>query len=140
MCRQVRVRSLGCIELREDELTPENSSKAVNRCIVQLANEVDAAPEGKAASSTSSVDKWGEGGDLVMELHEGTLKLVHPDSGVLVHAQPIHSIRVWGVGRDNGQDFAYVARDRRSRRHLCHVYRCDAPARYVRTEVVDCVA
>ena len=30
---------------------------------------------------------------------------------------------MWGVGRDNARDFAYVARDRHTRRHLCHVFR-----------------
>ena len=38
-------------------------------------------------------------------------------------AQPIHAIRVWGVGRDNGKDFAYVSRDKQTRKHMCHVFR-----------------
>ena len=41
----------------------------------------------------------------------------------------IHTIRVWGVGRDNSCDFAYVARDKTTRKHLCHVFRCDGQAR-----------
>jgi len=47
----------------------------------------------------------------------------------LLNSQPIHTIRVWGVGRDNSRDFAYVARDKQTRRHLCHVFRCDTQAR-----------
>ena len=31
------VRSLGWVEIAEDDLTPERSSKAVNRCIVDLS-------------------------------------------------------------------------------------------------------
>jgi amyloid beta (A4) precursor protein-binding family B protein 2 (Fe65-like) len=31
--------------------------------------------------------------------------------------------RVWGVGRDNCKDFAYVSRDKQTRKHMCHVFR-----------------
>ena len=41
--------------------------------------------------------------------------------------QPIHAIRVWGLGRDNGGDFAYVSRDKQTRTHMCHVFRYGAP-------------
>lgn len=29
------------------------------------------------------------------------------------------------------RDFAYVARDRGTRRHMCHVFRCELPARHI---------
>ena len=58
------------------------------------------------------------GRDLWMELDgEGHLRLIDPESGSLHTCQPIHTIRVWGVGRDNGRDFAYVARDKETRKH-----------------------
>ena len=58
------------------------------------------------------------GSDLWMELDgEGHLRLIDPESGSVHTCQPIHTIRVWGVGRDNGRDFAYVARDKETRRH-----------------------
>lgn len=38
-----------------------------------------------------------------MELDDRDLRLLDPDSGALLHSQPIHQIRVWGVGRDNGR-------------------------------------
>ena len=107
---QVQVHSLGWVELREDELTPENSSKAVNRCIVQLA-PANSAPVDPAPPPASVVGQWGEGKELTLELNEGSLRLID-SKGMTVNSQAIHSIRVWGVGRDNGQDFAYVARDR----------------------------
>ena len=65
---------------------------------------------------------------------------------------------MWGVGRDNARDFAYVARDRHTRRHLCHVFRyfplkidtllqivkslhvhfrCDVPARAIANALRD---
>ena len=36
---------------------------------------------------------WGEGLDLVLELDEGSLKLLRPDTGQLLNSQPIHAIR-----------------------------------------------
>ena len=58
------------------------------------------------------------GSDLWMELDgEGHLRLIDPESGSVHTCQPIHTIRVWGVGRDNGRDFAYVARDKETRKH-----------------------
>lgn len=115
------------MELREDELTPENSSKAVNRCIVQLST-----PQ----TVTETVGQWGEGKELTLELNEGSLKLIETN-GMTINSQPIHSIRVWGVGRDNGQDFAYVARDKHTRKHMCHVFRCDVPARAIANALRD---
>lgn len=120
---QVQVQSLGCVELREDELTPENSSKAVNRCIVHLSPSADQEAPPSAAGSSATPGQWGDGKALILELNEGSLKLVSPGSGAVLNSQPIHSIRVWGVGRDNGRDFAYVARDKHTRKHLCHVFR-----------------
>lgn len=43
---------------------------------------------------------------------------------------------------DNGshpcyRDFAYVARDRVTRKHMCHVFRCDTPARTIANTLRD---
>ena len=35
------------------------------------------------------------------------------------------------------RDFAYVARDRSSRLHMCHVFRCDTPARHIANKLRD---
>ena len=35
------------------------------------------------------------------------------------------------------RDFAYVARDLISRRHMCHVFRCDSPARQIANTLRD---
>lgn len=35
------------------------------------------------------------------------------------------------------RDFAYVARDRITRRHMCHVFRCDMPARTIANTLRD---
>lgn len=123
------VRSLGWVEISESDLTPERSSRAVNKCIVDLSlgrNDL-----------LDQVGRWGDGKDLFMDLDDGALKLIDPESLTTLHTQPIHTIRVWGVGRDNGRDFAYVARDRATRKHMCHVFRCDAPARTIANTLRD---
>ena len=38
-----------------------------------------------------------------MDLDEMTLTLIDPQDMSVLNIQPIHSIRVWGVGRDNGR-------------------------------------
>lgn len=123
------VRSLGWVEIAEEDLTPERSSKAVNRCIVDLS-------VGRR-DVLDVVGCWGDGKDLFMDLDEGSLKLVDPENLTVLNTQPIHTIRVWGVGRDNGRDFAYVARDKVSRKHMCHVFRCDTPARTIANTLRD---
>lgn len=125
--------SLGWIELREDELTPENSSKAVNRCIIQLASQQQESQE----VTPSTPGQWGEGKKLTLELNEGSLTLIQPETGTVLNSQPIHSIRVWGVGRDNGKDFAYVARDKATHKHMCHVFRCEVSARGIANALRD---
>uniref|UniRef100_T1GDP0 WW domain-containing protein n=1 Tax=Megaselia scalaris TaxID=36166 RepID=T1GDP0_MEGSC len=91
------VRSLGWVEIAEEDLTPERSSKAVNKCIVDLSlgrNDL-----------LDVVGRWGDGKDLFMDLDEGALKLIDPENLTVLNTQPIHTIRVWGVGRDNGRWF-----------------------------------
>lgn len=44
-----------------------------------------------------------KGKDLFMDLDEGALKLIDPENLTILNTQPIHTIRVWGVGRDNGR-------------------------------------
>ncbi|XP_076760029.1 protein Fe65 homolog isoform X3 [Xylocopa sonorina] len=125
------VRSLGWTEIAEEDLTPERSSKAVNKCIVDLSlgrNDL-----------LDVVGRWGDGKDLFMDLDEGALKLIDPENLTVLNTQPIHTVRVWGVGRDQRlfRDFAYVARDRSTRKHMCHVFRCDIPARTIANTLRD---
>lgn len=44
-----------------------------------------------------------QGKDLFMDLDEGSLKLIDTENFAVLNSQPIHTIRVWGVGRDNGR-------------------------------------
>ncbi|XP_006873296.1 PREDICTED: amyloid beta A4 precursor protein-binding family B member 2-like [Chrysochloris asiatica] len=121
------VRSLGWVEMVEEDLAPGKSSVAVNNCIRQLSyckNDI-----------RDTVGIWGEGKDMYLILENDMLSLVDPMDRTVLHSQPIVSIRVWGVGRDNGRDFAYVARDKDTRILKCHVFRCDTPAKAIATSL-----
>uniref|UniRef100_A0A8C0F4Z5 WW domain-containing protein n=1 Tax=Bubo bubo TaxID=30461 RepID=A0A8C0F4Z5_BUBBB len=87
------VRSLGWVEIPEEDLAPGKSSIAVNNCIQQLSN----------SKGQGSTENWGEGQDLVMILKKDTMSLVDPLDHSLIHCQPILNIRVWGVGCNNGR-------------------------------------
>ncbi|XP_035290104.1 amyloid-beta A4 precursor protein-binding family B member 1-like isoform X3 [Anguilla anguilla] len=123
------VRSLGWVEISEEEMAPGKSSVAVNNCIRQLSYHKHNLHD------TAGI--WGEGKDMLLVLENETLKLMDPLDQNLLHSQPIVSIRVWGVGRDNGRDFAYVARDKPTQVLKCHVFRCDMPARNIATSMHD---
>lgn len=123
------VSSLGWVPIAEEDLTPERSNKAVNKCIVDLTlgrNDIN-----------DVVGRWGDGKDLYMDLDTDSLRLIDPQDLSVLNYQPIHTIRVWGVGRENGRDFAYVARDKMTRNHMCHVFRCETPARHIANTLRD---
>ncbi|XP_071614917.1 amyloid-beta A4 precursor protein-binding family B member 3 isoform X5 [Heliangelus exortis] len=122
------VRSLGWVEIPEEDLAPGKSSIAVNNCIQQLSN----------SKGQGSVENWGEGQDLVMILKKDTMSLVDPLDRSLIHHQPILNIRVWGVGCNHGRssgsswpyrDFAFVASDKDTCVLKCHVFHCNVPAK-----------
>ncbi|XP_059681384.1 amyloid-beta A4 precursor protein-binding family B member 3 [Gavia stellata] len=115
------VRSLGWVEIPEEDLAPGKSSIAVNNCIQQLSN----------SKSQGSAENRGEGQDLVMILKKDTMSLVDPLDRSLIHRQPILNIRVWGVGCNNGRDrdFAFVASDKDTCVLKCHVFHCNVPAK-----------
>uniref|UniRef100_A0A3P8Y7D6 Amyloid beta (A4) precursor protein-binding, family B, member 1 (Fe65) n=1 Tax=Esox lucius TaxID=8010 RepID=A0A3P8Y7D6_ESOLU len=129
-CQKVfAVRSLGWVEISEEEMAPGKSSVAVNNCIRQLSYHKHNLHD------TAGI--WGEGKDMLLVLENETLNLMDPLGQTLLHTQPIVSIRVWGVGRDNGRDFAYVARDKLTHVLKCHVFRCDTPAKNIATSMHD---
>ncbi|NXV83065.1 APBB3 protein, partial [Atlantisia rogersi] len=117
------VRSLGWVEIPEEDLAPGKSSIAVNNCIQQLSN----------SKGQGSAENQGEGQDLVMILKKDTMSLVDPLDHSLIHRQPILNIRVWGVGCNNGRDFAFVASDKDTCVLKCHVFHCNVPAKSIAT-------
>ncbi|XP_057705600.1 amyloid beta precursor protein binding family B member 2-like isoform X1 [Corythoichthys intestinalis] len=121
------VRSLGWVEMAEQDLCEGRSSVAVHHCIRQLSY--------CRRDIRDSAGVWGEGKGMLLVLQDRMLTLVDPDDQSLLHSQPISSIRVWGVGRDHDRDFAYVARDKNTRVLKCHVFRCDTPAAAIATSL-----
>uniref|UniRef100_A0A3Q3W533 Uncharacterized protein n=1 Tax=Mola mola TaxID=94237 RepID=A0A3Q3W533_MOLML len=121
------VRSLGWMEMAEQDLCEGRSSVAVHHCIRQLSY--------CRRDIRDSAGVWGEGKGMLLVLQDRMLTLVDPEDRSLLHSQPISSIRVWGVGRDHDRDFAYVARDKNTRVLKCHVFRCDTPAAAIATSL-----
>ncbi|XP_066479933.1 amyloid-beta A4 precursor protein-binding family B member 3 [Tiliqua scincoides] len=117
------VRSLGWVEIPEEDLAPGKSSIAVNNCIQQLSQS--------KCDSWDPADRWGEGQNMVMILKKDTMSLVDPLDHSLIHCQPIINIRVWGVGCNNGRDFAFVASDKDTCMLKCHVFHCNVPAKAI---------
>ncbi|CAF4298263.1 unnamed protein product, partial [Rotaria magnacalcarata] len=123
------VRSLGWTTIEEEDLTNERSSRAVNRCIYESTRGIN-----------DGIGRWGEGKDLYMDINNTDLLLIDPTEMTILHKQSIPSIRVWGVGRENSRDFAYVAKDKDRSTHTykCHVFRCDnASARTIANTLRD---
>ncbi|XP_059589378.1 amyloid-beta A4 precursor protein-binding family B member 3 isoform X2 [Alligator mississippiensis] len=117
------VRSLGWVEIPEEDLAPGKSSIAVNNCIQQLSQS--------KCESLDPAGSWGEGQNMVMILKKDTMSLVDPLDHSLIHCQPIINIRVWGVGCNNGRDFAFVASDKDTCMLKCHVFHCNVPAKAI---------
>ncbi|XP_026556723.1 amyloid-beta A4 precursor protein-binding family B member 3 [Pseudonaja textilis] len=119
------VRSLGWVEIPEEDLAPGKSSIAVNNCIQQLSQS--------NCGNFGPADRWGEGQNMVMILKEDTMNLVDPLDHSLIHCQPIINIRVWGVGCNKGRDrdFAFVASDKDTCVLKCHVFHCNVPGKAI---------
>ncbi|KAL8194125.1 UNVERIFIED_CONTAM: hypothetical protein K2H54_000669 [Gekko kuhli] len=120
---QHRARIQGWVEIPEEDLAPGKSSIAVNNCIQQLSQS--------KCESWNPADRWGEGQNMVMILKKDTMSLVDPLDHSLLHSQPIINIRVWGVGCNNGRDFAFVASDKDTCMLKCHVFHCNVPAKAI---------
>lgn len=104
------------MEIAEEDLTPERSSKAVNKCILDLSfgkNDLldvvgrwgDVSLISSSLNPPTGLESNAvfQGKDLFLDLDEGALKLIDPENLTVLNTQPIHTIRVWGVGRDNGR-------------------------------------
>ncbi|KAL6098221.1 apbb3 [Pungitius sinensis] len=118
------VRSLGWLEVEEEDLSPGRSSLAISNVIQQLSH--CGSPEQRDRQGAR-----GEGQEMMLVLKKDTLTLLDPLDHTSLHCQPISNIRVWGVGCNNGRDFAFVAGDKDSCVLKCHVFRCDAPAKAI---------
>uniref|UniRef100_A0A6I8PLV0 Amyloid beta (A4) precursor protein-binding, family B, member 3 n=1 Tax=Xenopus tropicalis TaxID=8364 RepID=A0A6I8PLV0_XENTR len=123
------VHCLGWVEIPEEDLAPGKSSITVNNCIQQLSH---IKCDGTDITGSSS-----EGQNMVMVLKDDTMTLMDPLDHSLIHSQPIINIRVWGVGCNNGRDFAFIANDKDTCMLKCHVFRCDVPAKAIASALHD---
>ncbi|KFP11686.1 Amyloid beta A4 precursor protein-binding family B member 3, partial [Egretta garzetta] len=113
------VRSLGWVEIPEEDLAPGKSSIAVNNCIQQLSNSKGQG----SAENRGEVRAW-----------DSTARQGPAPGPLLLSVPPILNIRVWGVGCNNGRgqlfrDFAFVASDKDTCILKCHVFHCNVPAK-----------
>uniref|UniRef100_A0A665TNQ9 Amyloid beta (A4) precursor protein-binding, family B, member 3 n=1 Tax=Echeneis naucrates TaxID=173247 RepID=A0A665TNQ9_ECHNA len=90
------VRSLGWLQVEEEDLSPGRSSLAVSNVIQQLSH--CSSPEQRDRLEAS-----GEGQEMMLVLKKDTLTLLDPLDHTPLHCQPIVNIRVWGVGYNNGR-------------------------------------
>ncbi|XP_075458065.1 amyloid-beta A4 precursor protein-binding family B member 3 isoform X2 [Ascaphus truei] len=123
------VHCLGWVEIPEEDLAPGKSSITVNNCIQQLSHT--------KCDGTDITGPSNEGQNMVMVLKKDTMSLLDPLDHSLIHSQPIINIRVWGVGCNNGRDFAFVANDKDTCMLKCHVFRCDVPAKAIASVLHD---
>lgn len=93
------VYSLGSMDFDESKLTAELSSKAIQKCIIELTTKGD----------NNAVRCYGSHGTkkLILKIENSCLKLYDIPTKKTLHVQPIGSIKVWGINGNN--DFAYVA-------------------------------
>ncbi|XP_057313063.1 uncharacterized protein LOC130654488 isoform X1 [Hydractinia symbiolongicarpus] len=110
------VHSMGWMDVDEEYMGPKIIGDTVNNCIITLAE--------KRHDLWNTAETWAEGADIKLILEGQTLKLVEPTSQSVLHVQPIAKMRVWGVGRVESRDFAYIARDQSTGKHRCHMFRC----------------
>uniref|UniRef100_A0A2K6T7B8 Amyloid beta protein binding family B member 2 n=1 Tax=Saimiri boliviensis boliviensis TaxID=39432 RepID=A0A2K6T7B8_SAIBB len=124
-------------DLHAATVNPDPSLKEFEGATLRYASlKLRNAPHSDDDDSCSiNSDPEAKGKDMYLILENDTLSLVDPMDRSVLHSQPIVSIRVWGVGRDNGRDFAYVARDKDTRILKCHVFRCDTPAKAIATSL-----
>jgi hypothetical protein len=76
--------------INEEDLTSEKINRSVNRCIHELTRGLN-----------DSISRWGDGKDLYMDINNTNILLIDPFEMTILHKQPIPSIRIWGVGREN---------------------------------------
>lgn len=124
------VRSLGWLQVEEEDLGPGRSSLAVSNVIQQLALSRTGTPgpvqdrgrdrgqergqdrgrdwdqdQGQAQGQEppEPLEACGEGREMKLVLKKDSLILLDPLNHTPLHCQPIGNIRVWGVGCNHGR-------------------------------------
>jgi amyloid beta (A4) precursor protein-binding family B protein 2 (Fe65-like) len=113
-------RYLGSHPVEESELVPGECVKVVHQSIRRT----------NASGST-------KGQPIFLVIRGMELQWVEPEASSPTTIQPINRIRVWGIGLENDRQFGYVARDQVTKKHKCHVFRCEMPARAVAKALLE---
>lgn len=93
---------LGSCEFDETQLVSTSNTKAIQRCILRLANR----------PSREESMCWGldQSQPVLMRLYENLIQFTDIKTQTLLRSQPIPTIRTWAVDDDN--NFAFVIEDR----------------------------
>ncbi|XP_065669174.1 amyloid beta precursor protein binding family B member 2 isoform X2 [Hydra vulgaris] len=110
------VHSMGWMDVDADKMGSNIIAETVNNCITIM--------EEQRYDLYQVSETWAEAKDIEIILEDKALKLYDPKSKTVLNTQPISKMRVWGVGRSEPRDFAYIARDQASGKHRCHMFRC----------------
>jgi len=112
------VQSKGWLPVQYVSGDAEANSSNVEACIRRLSSR-------QHGQLQDGVGCWGEGKDMLLSIEAEHLKLLDPLTHVELHSQLIKHVRVWGVGCNDNSEFAFAAKDERSRAYKCHVFQCD---------------
>ncbi|XP_075243245.1 amyloid beta precursor protein binding family B member 2-like isoform X2 [Convolutriloba macropyga] len=109
---------LGSCTLNREDLKQDNSI-AISSAIRYICQD-----------SEDGSDKF-SGRDFLLVLENEALQVCdYLDNCVLLNV-PVAQIRLWGVGKDSGHDFAFVAKERSSGLHYCYAFRSDRSAKAI---------
>uniref|UniRef100_A0A6G1SFK6 Amyloid beta A4 protein-binding family B member 1 n=1 Tax=Aceria tosichella TaxID=561515 RepID=A0A6G1SFK6_9ACAR len=93
---------LGCCEFDETQLMSANSTKAIQKCILRLANRPTEDPESMCWGMNSTQP-------ILMRLLDDHIQFTDIRTQTLLRSQPIQTIKTWAVDDDN--NFAFVVED-----------------------------
>ena len=110
---------LGSCTLDREDLK-QDSSVAISSAIRYICQDSD---EGQG-------DKF-SGRDFLLVLENEALQVCDYLDNCVLLSIPVSQIRLWGVGKDSGHDFAFVSKDRRAGLHYCYAFRSDRSAKAI---------
>ena len=109
---------LGSCVLTRDDLK-KDSSIAISSAIWSICHE-----------NSDQVHQF-SGKDFLLILENETLQVCDYIDNCVLLSVPVAQIRLWGVGKDSGHDFAFVSKDRSSGAHWCYAFRSDRSAKAI---------
>ena len=109
---------LGSCILTRDDLK-KDSSVAISSAIWSICHD-----------NRERINQF-SGKDFLLILENETLQVCDYIDNCVLLSVPVAQIRLWGVGKDSGHDFAFVSKDRSSGAHWCYAFRSDRSAKAI---------